>query len=309
MQRPRLRRGLSTIAIGAIMTAALTGCSAGAPPRAQSGPTGFTPAQLAAGDPSFRLGPDQVPSIAGLAAAQAGAFLTRRGFRVVVDRRTGCTSLVDVRLEPGPGAFADRGTAVTLHEAVTPPEADCAQAQHPDGTVLALLAWARGLGPRPRLAARLEAAFAVTASGTRITRSLRGADAADPGRWPGMRALADVLAAPVRTWRGPLPLVASRLDAVCTPVAGGRCPDAPGASLGGDPTATDDRRDTASLFDVTLHLDDRRRITAVTFVDHRPAPTPHLPDVVGDSAAYATARLRAFAHAVVRRDAAASCAG
>jgi len=255
----------------------------------------FSAADLSTADPSFRLGPDQVPSVAGLNAEQASALLKSVGYGVRVATRGGCASAAgELRLEPPTGTIVDPGSTVTLHEVVPSPGGDCAQGDHPDSSVLAFLAWARGLGPIPRFADDVRVRFVAQHASGGGSRILHRAEVGDRSAWPGLGSLADALAVPLRSPTTLIPLAVTRMDATCSPPPGGTCPDWRGAELGGDPGLANRKDETEPLFDVTLQFGAQRRITAVVLDDERTGHSSVEPDVAGDSQAYATARLRAF---------------
>ena len=260
-------------------------------------------ADLTTSDPAFRLGPDQVPSIAGLDARQARALLEKTGYRVRVDQRSGCADVADeLGLTPHPGTILTRGSTVILREVVPSPGADCAQADHPDARVTAFLAWARGLGPMPDFADRVTVQFTTQAASGGVTRTLHGAAIAERDGWPGLSSLADVLAVPARGQAGLIPLAATRSTTTCSPAPGGTCPPMPSATIAGSAGATNVKADTDPLFAVTLELGAGDRIAAVILVDERALSRTDGPDVVGDSADFAAARLRAYGFDVTRRD-------
>jgi len=267
----------------------------------------FTTADLATGDPTFRLGPDQVPSIAGLTASQAKALLERRGYRVTVSERSACPAAGDTFVTPVPGTILATGSTVTLHETTIPPNVSCAVAA-PDDRVVAFLAWARGLGPAPRFASTVGVQFTSHGPVPGQDATLHGTAVADRSSWPGLESLADTLATPARGAAGLLPLVATPFYSTCSPSPGGTCPQEPAVHLAGSADATSLKSDASTQFDVMLEIDARGLITAVVLVDHREPRTTVDVDVVGDSVAYATARLKAYGFEVTATDADLSCA-
>lgn len=293
------------VAASVVATVEVAGQVSGDPKRTVR----FSAADLSTADPSFRLGPDQVPSIAGLDAEQATALLTSAGYDVRVATREGCASAGDeLTLEPQTGTILEPGATVTLHEVVPSPGADCAQADHPDFRVLTFLAWARGLGPAPDFADKVRVEFAAQYASGGSTRVLQHAEIADRQAWPGLTALADALAAPTRRGDTLVPLVISRLDATCAPPPGGTCPVWPGAAISGSWIYARGKADTDPLFNVALLIGAHHRITAVTLFDRRHEHPNVDPDVVGDSEAYAAARLKAYGFKVTAAYADFSCA-
>jgi hypothetical protein len=260
-------------------------------------------ADLDTSDPAFRLGPDQVPSVAGLDATQARRLLITLGYRVEVSEQRGCPSAQSaLSVEPGPGTILDRRSTVTLRVITPDPAVRCALGNTPDARVMAFLAWSRGLGPEPPFSPLLTVQLVDRSTGEDSVTRLRGAAAADRHSWPGLAALANLLAAPVRGMSGLLPLTVTRMDSTCLPTPGGTCPEMPGAALGADAGSTSHRSDTDDGFTVDLQISSDGTIGSVALVDQRAPSRTDVPDVVGDSAAYATTRLRAFGLHVTRRD-------
>ncbi|WGL52303.1 PASTA domain-containing protein [Nocardioides sp. BP30] len=268
-------------------------------------PSGASPSltatDLATDDPAFRLGPDQVPSIAGLDADEAADLLGSHGYLVRIDRRPGCATAQDeLAVEPRTGTILPPGSSVALSEVVAPAGADCAEVDHPDRSVVSLLAWARGLGPRPRFEDRVTVEFRTQTASGGDTRTLQGAALADREDWPGLGSLADVLAVPARDGEELVPLVVTR-DSSCSSASAPSCALMRGAVIGGSATYTNHRVDTAGLFTVALWVDHRGRVGRVLLSDERVPAAVDAPDVVGDSAAFAAARLHAFGFGVTTR--------
>lgn len=236
------------------------------------------------GDRSFRLGPDQIPPVEGETEAAATHLLQQRGYAVTTRTQPVCA--VDgtvTAMSPAAGTIATDGQSVALTIA------------HPDGLPCPgllpssdpLLTWAEGEAAAPRFAQKV-----VVENDGGVVATLVGTARTDAAAWPGLQALV-AAARGVSVVQPDTGAAAYRVVANTVDVTRQRC----------DRSACTRRTITVLggggvLLQAHLTDDASGAITAVDIVDRR--TTGAVPDVVGDSAAYATARLGAFGYAVTQ---------
>lgn len=245
-----------------------------------------------AGDPSFHLGPDQVPSVEGLPADAAVDQLEAAGFHVEIRAESSCSAGRALGTEPALGTLVGPGATVTVLRGDG--SRRCLAGATPDFGLLDFLA---GNGPAPQFADEVR-----LYDGADVARVISGAEAADPTSWPQRDVIRSLLDSVVYA------------DGAFHPVSisAGHDPDdfSCGAS---EPRGLDGPGDALILtpwhqhmtpaspnggcVDLGVHRDDDGAITAVQVDarsdDVRKPPFDFPPGVLGNSEDYARARLEA----------------
>lgn len=246
---------------------------------------------LFAGDPKFHLGPDQVPSVAGLSAEAAVRKLEAVGFRVEVRDQSSCWADRALGTEPALGSLVEPGAAVTLLRADGTRR--CPAGNSADFELLDFLL---GDGQAPRFAAE------VTIYRSEDEATVVSADeAADSASWPRREEIARLLESAVYA-DGEFHPVSIRFGDDPDHFSCGQ--EEPGG-LGGEGSAimlSPGHLDTIPLVtgecvDLGVYRDDAGAITAVHVdagidLDERP-PWVFPPNVLGNSKAFALARVDA----------------
>jgi hypothetical protein len=125
------------------------------------------------GDPSFHLGPDQVPSVEGLSADAAQEKLRAAGFQVEVRDVSSCEAGRAMGTDPGLGALVETGSRLTVLRGDST-TLDCARP--PD---FGLLDFLTGTGAAPTFANEVR-----IYQDHNDAQVISGDDAADPASWP-----------------------------------------------------------------------------------------------------------------------------
>lgn len=269
-------------ALGVVLGHRGSAPSPSAPATAMPGPT--PTADPYPGDPGFHLAPDQIPPVAGYPTAVAQRILEQHGWTVSERGEPGCAAGTASATWPPAGTPTTPGTIVVLTVSTgrLRPDAACDRTSANSDP---FLLWVEGLGPAPRLV-----------SGTRYVDAAAGVNtfllpSAAPylDRWPHLSDLATAATTTdVRRTSTGLTFV---------PRAVSLGPGEQGCTACETRTITVRSGDRV-LMTLTYHLTSDASIDAVTLDDRR-TPTPGAPpDVVGDSAPYATLRLRAWGYAV-----------
>lgn len=239
------------------------------------------------GDPTFHLGPNQIPPVVGYPSATARVILARHGWAVSERPEPGCAIGTANATWPAVGTPVAPGSVVVLSVSVRrqPHDAACARVA---GNADPLLLWLEGLGPAPRFVSGVR----YVDRGAGVDTFLLPPDAPHLDRWPHADDVARAATTPdVRqTGRG-LAVVARTVATSST------CESC-------ETRVLTVRSDGRVLMTLTYHLTSDRSIDEVTVDEHRTASPRDwpAPDVIGDSAAYATLRLRAWGYAVTRVD-------
>lgn len=241
------------------------------------------------GDPTFHLGPDQVPPLEGYTQAEATRLLAQRGYAVTAHAEASCAlpEGTVMAVSPPPGTIARSGQRVDL--TVAADSGDCrgrAAASDP------LLSWAEGEGAVPQLAQRV-----VVESDGRVLATLVGAARTDPRAWPGLDAFVEAATGasvePPGDGGESYRVVANQVVVY----QGSRSCRGPSDACPARSVEVHIGHQDPPRLDIMV--DAVGDIEAVNITDHR-STAGELPDVVGDSAAYATARLQAFGYAVTQ---------
>lgn len=284
----RRRRTVLPLMVGAVAVLVVVGGGIAISRHDNATPPAGPAYDLYPGDATFHLGPDQVPPVEGYPAAQAKQLLGQQGYAVTETAAPRCPSDETVTaVSPQPGTIASAGQSIDLTVATFaghpcpsgPPDTD------------PFLTWAQGAGPAPRFAASVW----IENDDTRVA-TLTGASRTNPAAWPGLKGLVDAAsgvsaAAPDRRTRS-YRIVRNAVvvaDAVCHGPRGdcGRYRN----------RAIEVHGEHTLLVQAVLAVGPRGAIRGVDVIDDRSTAGP-FPDVLGDSAAYATARLGAFGYAV-----------
>lgn len=291
MDLPPHRPWWPVVAAAAAVAVVATGLAVGLPDRGDDP----EPAAPVPQDTSFRLGPDQVPSLFGYDPGTAVSRLAELGFAPSLQTVPGCGDGSRVlRTEPPVGSVVEPGATVTVWAATDASGAFCvADTDHEDGWgVLDLVAG------RP---STLGLAPTVTAyDGDRAT-TLAAAEVAD---W---RPLVDVVDAMTGVQRLDGIPTQSLLETRRTTEA--TCGTQPPTTLTGTAVSAGLPTDGTFLSCNAVVL--FREGGLVTMLQVVRAPEPRTPptvaDVVGNSAAYATERLEAQGYDVVRAEGTSAC--
>jgi hypothetical protein len=261
------------------------------PPRdATSSPTSEPVVDPYAGDPTFHLGPDQVPSVEGLSAEAAERRLVEAGFTVEVRSQASCWDGRAIGTRPGLGSPGRAGATVTVLRGDST-TLDCRVA--PD---FGLLDFLGGTGPAPRFAE--EVSIYTSADDSSV---ISGEQAADPSAWPRRDVVTRLLDTVVYA------------DGEFHPVSINVGDDPDDFSCGEEePVGVTGRGEAFALapwhlggipamgacLDLGIYRDDRGAITAVQVDarDWQDAPDTFPPSVLGNSEEYARTRVEAFGY-------------
>lgn len=293
MDLPPYRPWWPVVAAAAAVAVVATGLAVGLPDRGDAP----EPAAPVPEDRSFRLGPDQVPSLFGYDPGTAVSRLAELGFAPSLQTVPGCGDGSRVlRTEPPVGSVVGPGAAVTVWAATDATGAFCvADTDHEDGWELLDL-----VAGRP---STLGLAPTVTAyDGDRAT-TLAAAEVAD---WRPLVEVVDAMTGVQRLEGVPTePLLGARRT---TEETCGTPP--PSGATDGLAVTTGLPTDGTFLFcNAVVLFREGGLVTMLQVVraPEQPEP-PAVADVVGNSAAYATERLEAQGYDVVRVARGGTCA-
>lgn len=240
-----------------------------------------------AGDPSFFLGTDQVPDLAGYPADVATRILQQRGWVVSQRPEPNCRPGTVSNTYPAAGAVIPPGTIVVM--SASPQDSrrvrfGCRNSGNSDPFLL----WAEGLGPVPKFVSGVQ--YVDAAAGVRTW--LDPVAARDLSNWPHLSDLTTAATTPdVRR-------TASGLEIVPRAVVAGVGPGCSATAVCQDHSLSI-RSGGRQIMSVRYTITSDGSINSVTIRDHRsPSAFGSVPDVVGDSGAYATARLNAWGYLV-----------
>lgn len=267
---------------GGITAASLRQGGAPAPPTPTPSPT----IDAYAGDTSFHLGPDQIPPVAGYPTAVARRLLEQHGWTVSVQPEPGCTVGTAATTSPPMGTPSAPGSEIVLSVSARqqPHDPDCRALT---GNGDPFLLWVEGLGPAPRFADTVT--YRVPARG--ITLALPAPQATDRAHWPYLGTLASEA-----TGVSVLVTVSGLMFHANTVADASRCPPGGGLCLG--PHRLRVISGFASVMTASYTTTADGAIDSVTLGEARTPRTLSSPEVVGDSASYATLRLRAWGYHV-----------
>lgn len=286
--------GAAVVLVAGVVAAASLLQGGGAPRTVSPGPSG-TPTIWSGGtylgDPSYHLGPDQIPPVAGYPIPVATRILQQHGWTVSYRPQAGCPDNAAAAVYPGAGTVTPEGSIVVLTVNVTsatsgPGGAVCpVETRGRSGTADPFLLWAEGLGPTPRFAGGV--GYVDAAAGVHVWLSPTRAQ--DPNLWPHLTDLTNAASTPdVRRVGSSLDILPRTVATGCSVIRG--CED----------RTVEVRSGSRILMSVLYTLTSDGSIDSVTIHDHRtPAYQGGLPHVVGDSGAYATARLQAWGYVVM----------
>lgn len=244
-----------------------------------------------AGDPTFHLGPDQVPSVEGLSADAAVRKLTAAGFQAEVRNESSCQAGRAVGTEPGLGALLEPGATVTVLSGDGARR--CLAGDVPDFGLLDFLA---GTGPAPRFAdeVRIYQNFDDTSV-------ISAEDASDPASWPRRDVIARLLDAVVYAGGEFHPVVINLGDDPDDFSCGE--PEPIGVTGGGEafvlaPWHLGGIPARGACLDLGIYRNDAGAITAVQIDarDWSEAPFALPPSVIGNSEEFARTRLEAVGY-------------
>lgn len=165
---------VAMVAVGVGVALRPDGTAPPPPGDATSSTTADAAADPYAGDPTFHLGPDQVPSVQGLSVDAAISMLAATGFQVEVQDRPSCWPGRALGTEPALGSLVEPGATVTVLSGDG--SRRCLAEQVPDFALLDFLA---GTGPAPQFANKVSIYQDFDDASV-----ISGQEAADPASWP-----------------------------------------------------------------------------------------------------------------------------